>query len=83
MIEPALRDRIMAAYVGRLLHTATGNGRIARRITDVTSLERGAEVRVIYQEAVTPPAEERPWRSIRQPMPFDEGWVLTIEKFEE
>jgi hypothetical protein len=41
---PTLRDRLAAAYVGRLMHTATGNGRIARRVTDVTSLERGAEV---------------------------------------
>jgi 2-polyprenyl-6-methoxyphenol hydroxylase-like FAD-dependent oxidoreductase len=41
---PTLRDRVTAAYVGRLLYTATGNGRIARRVTDVTALERGAEV---------------------------------------
>ncbi|WP_093907810.1 NAD(P)/FAD-dependent oxidoreductase [Streptomyces sp. cf386] len=41
---PTLRERLVAAYVGRLMHTATGNGRIARRVTDVTSLERGAEV---------------------------------------
>ncbi|MFF8968425.1 NAD(P)/FAD-dependent oxidoreductase [Streptomyces sp. NPDC014995] len=41
---PTLRDRLVAAYVDRLMHTATGNGRIARRVTDVTSLERGAEV---------------------------------------
>ncbi|MFJ8943606.1 FAD-dependent oxidoreductase [Streptomyces sp. NPDC102395] len=41
---PALRDRLVAAYVNRLMHTATGNGRIARRVTDVTSLERGAAV---------------------------------------
>ncbi|MFJ3302104.1 FAD-dependent oxidoreductase [Streptomyces sp. NPDC086549] len=41
---PTLRERMTAAYVGRLLYTATGNGRIARRVTDVTSLERGAEV---------------------------------------
>ncbi|MGW3118631.1 FAD-dependent oxidoreductase [Streptomyces sp. NPDC001107] len=41
---PTLRDRLVAAYVGRLLYTATGNGRIAARVTDVTSLERGAEV---------------------------------------
>ncbi|MET9832984.1 FAD-dependent oxidoreductase [Streptomyces sp. NPDC006385] len=39
---PTLRDRMVAAYVDRLMHTATGNGRIARRVTDVTSLERGA-----------------------------------------
>ncbi|MFJ7073031.1 NAD(P)/FAD-dependent oxidoreductase [Streptomyces sp. NPDC098781] len=41
---PALRERLVAAYVARLMHTATGNGRIARRVTDVTSLERRAEV---------------------------------------
>lgn len=41
---PSLRERLVAAYVDRLMHTATGNGRIARRVTDVTSLERTAEV---------------------------------------
>lgn len=41
---PTLRDRLVAAYVGRLMLTATGNGRIARRVTDVTSLERGPGV---------------------------------------
>lgn len=41
---PTLRDRLVAGYVDRLMHTATGNGRIARRVTDVTSLERRAEV---------------------------------------
>lgn len=41
---PSARDRWLAAYVGRLMYTATGNGRIARRVTDVTSLERGAGV---------------------------------------
>ncbi|WP_416984478.1 NAD(P)/FAD-dependent oxidoreductase [Streptomyces sp. T028] len=41
---PTVRDRVLSAYVGRLMLTATGNGRIARRVTDVTSLERGAEV---------------------------------------
>ncbi|GAA2897890.1 FAD-dependent oxidoreductase [Streptomyces mexicanus] len=40
---PTLRERVTAAYVGRLMYTATGNGRIARRVTDVTSLERGAQ----------------------------------------
>ncbi|WP_330457658.1 FAD-dependent oxidoreductase [Streptomyces sp. NBC_00820] len=40
---PTLRDRVLSAYVDRLLYTATGNGRIARRMTDVTSLQRGAE----------------------------------------
>nr|WP_240634491.1 MULTISPECIES: FAD-dependent monooxygenase [Streptomyces] len=41
---PTLRDRVLAAYVDRLLYTATGNGRVARRFTDVSSLERGAHV---------------------------------------
>ncbi|MHA5051331.1 FAD-dependent oxidoreductase [Streptomyces sp. SD15] len=41
---PTLRDRILAGYVDRLLYTATGNGRIARRFTDVSSLQRGAHV---------------------------------------
>ncbi|WP_329409500.1 pyridine nucleotide-disulfide oxidoreductase [Streptomyces sp. NBC_00704] len=41
---PTLRDRVLAAYVGRLMLTATGSGRIARRVTDVTSLERGPQV---------------------------------------
>ncbi|MER7179294.1 FAD-dependent monooxygenase [Streptomyces hyaluromycini] len=41
---PTTRDRVVAAYVNRLMYTATGNGHIARRVTDVTSLERRAEV---------------------------------------
>ncbi|MFJ4470928.1 FAD-dependent oxidoreductase [Streptomyces sp. NPDC089424] len=41
---PTLRDRLVASYVDRLMYTATGNGRIARRVTDVTSLERRSEV---------------------------------------
>ncbi|WP_141204801.1 FAD-dependent oxidoreductase [Streptomyces griseorubiginosus] len=41
---PTRRDRLVSAYVDRLMRTATGNGRIARRVTDVTSLERRAEV---------------------------------------
>ncbi|MFJ6660272.1 FAD-dependent oxidoreductase [Streptomyces sp. NPDC091377] len=40
---PGRRDRLLAAYVGRLMYTATGNGRVARRVTDVMSLERRAE----------------------------------------
>ncbi len=41
---PTLRDRAAAAYVNRLLRTATGNGWVARRVTDATSLERTAAV---------------------------------------
>jgi 2-polyprenyl-6-methoxyphenol hydroxylase-like FAD-dependent oxidoreductase len=55
---PSLRERLVSAYVGRLLLTATGNGRIARRVTDVTSLERGGEVllspRVLLAAVVGP-----------------------------
>jgi hypothetical protein len=49
---------------------------------DFPDADRGAEVRVTYRESVTPSASERPWRSMREPMPFGEEWVLTIEKFE-
>ncbi|WP_314221609.1 FAD-dependent oxidoreductase [Streptomyces zaehneri] len=41
---PTRRDRLVAAYVDRLIFTATGNGRVARTVTDVMSLERRAEV---------------------------------------
>ncbi|MDL5201406.1 FAD-dependent oxidoreductase [Streptomyces sp. ALI-76-A] len=41
---PTRRDRLAAAYVDRLTHTATGNGRVARTVTDVMSLEREARV---------------------------------------
>ena len=42
--------------------------------------ERGAEIRITYQEAPVPPAEQRPWTTWREPPPFGETWVLTIEK---
>ncbi|MEU6816928.1 FAD-dependent monooxygenase [Streptomyces sp. NPDC046860] len=55
---PTVRERMVAAYVGRLLLTATGNGRVARRVTDVTSLEAGAEAllapRMLLAAAVGP-----------------------------
>ena len=49
---------------------------------ELADADRGAEVRVIYQEAVIPSAEKRPWKSFHQPTPFDDGWVLNIEKLE-
>jgi hypothetical protein len=49
---------------------------------DFPEADRGAEVKVIYQEAMIPHAEQRPWNSFRQGSAFDEGWVLTIEKLE-
>ena len=49
---------------------------------DFPEADRGAEVKVIYQEAVIPAAEVRPWKSFREATAFDEGWVLTIEQLE-
>ncbi|WP_307163138.1 pyridine nucleotide-disulfide oxidoreductase [Streptomyces rishiriensis] len=57
---PTFRDRLVAAYVGRLMLTATGNGRIARRVTDVTSLERGPEV--LLAPSVLLAAALGPWK---------------------
>jgi hypothetical protein len=48
---------------------------------ELADAERGAEVRMIYREATTPAAELYPWSSFRTPAKFDDGWVLTIEKF--
>ncbi|MDH6541446.1 FAD-dependent monooxygenase [Streptomyces sp. SPB4] len=39
---PTRAERVAAAYVRRLLHTSTGNGRVARAVTDVMTLERPA-----------------------------------------
>jgi|SRR6188768_4393379 len=56
---------------------------IARQMRpDLPDAERGAEIQVVYTEAIIPLAEQRPWPSIRQPVGFkDDGMVLTIEKF--
>jgi hypothetical protein len=50
--------------------------------SDMRDADRGAEVRLIYHNAINAPAEVRPWRSIRDPAPYDESWVLTIEVLE-
>jgi hypothetical protein len=47
---------------------------------DFPEADRGAEVRITYQEAPVPPAEKRPWITWREPPPFGEAWTLTIEK---
>ncbi|MFY1676757.1 FAD-dependent oxidoreductase [Streptomyces sp. WMMC905] len=60
---PSRRERITAAYVDRLVRTATGNGRVARRLTDVMSLERRAEVLVspgVLSAAVVGPLRPAP-----------------------
>ncbi|WP_448320940.1 NAD(P)/FAD-dependent oxidoreductase [Streptomyces sp. CO7] len=38
---PTLTERLAARYIDRLIHTATGSGRVARRVTDVMTLEAG------------------------------------------
>lgn len=37
---PSLRERLLARYVGRVMYTATGTGRVARAVNDVMTLER-------------------------------------------
>jgi hypothetical protein len=49
---------------------------------DLASADQGAEVRIIVAQAEIPPASERPWKSFREPRPFDDRWVLTIEQLE-
>lgn len=49
---------------------------------DLPNADQGAEVRLIVAEATVPPASERPWPSFREPLPFDDRWVLTIEQLE-
>jgi len=49
---------------------------------ELPDADRGAEVRVVYQDSAIPPAADKPWHSLNQREPFDEGWVLTIEKFD-
>ncbi|HEX5105371.1 MAG TPA: hypothetical protein VFV87_16245 [Pirellulaceae bacterium] len=48
---------------------------------DFPNAERGAEVRITYQEAPVPPAEKQPWTTWREPPPYGDTWFLTIEKF--
>ncbi|MGW3627613.1 FAD-dependent monooxygenase [Streptomyces sp. NPDC000880] len=43
---PDLLAKGMAAFVDRLILTSTGNGRVARRVTDVMTLQRGSHVLV-------------------------------------
>jgi hypothetical protein len=49
---------------------------------DLPDAERGAVVRVIYQEGPIRPAELRPWRSINEPPSFESEGVLITESFE-
>ena len=49
---------------------------------EMPDADHGAEVRLIYREALIPPADQKPWPSMRQAAEFDEGWILTSEKLE-
>ena len=49
---------------------------------DLPDADRGAEVRVIYEEAPIPLAENKPWPTMRKPTPFKVSSVLTIEKLD-
>lgn len=49
---------------------------------DFPNADQGAEVRILYHEAAIPDPAERPWKSFKEPLPYDEGWILTIEKLE-
>jgi hypothetical protein len=47
---------------------------------ELANAERGATVKITYQEAPVPPAEVHPWKTWREPPSFSESWTLTIEK---
>jgi hypothetical protein len=49
---------------------------------DFPNADRGAVVKLVYEQAQTPSAKLRPWPGMRQPAKFDEQWVLTIEHLE-
>jgi len=49
---------------------------------DFPDAERGVEIRMQYMDSIIPPASEKPWPSMREKAKFEDGWVLTIEKFE-
>ncbi|MCX4825160.1 FAD-dependent monooxygenase [Streptomyces sp. NBC_01142] len=43
---PTLQEKLQAGYVNRLIYTSTGNGRVARTVTDVITLQKGSHVLV-------------------------------------
>jgi hypothetical protein len=47
---------------------------------DLADAERGATIRIIYQEGEVAPAEIKPWRSIRQPAEYQGELLLTSEE---
>ncbi|MFI5617881.1 pyridine nucleotide-disulfide oxidoreductase [Streptomyces sp. NPDC051567] len=70
--EPSRVERAMAGFVGRLILTSTGNGHVARRVTDVMTLQRRPESLVtpsIIAAAVAGPLR-RPLQG--PPLTFDE-----------
>ncbi|MFE7072646.1 FAD-dependent oxidoreductase [Streptomyces sp. NPDC057620] len=75
---PTLRERLAARYVARLMLTATGNGRVARAVTDVTSLQRGIPVLLrpsiliatargpLKRQLTEPPLTTAEWRAVAE-----------------
>jgi len=54
--------------------------RVARELRpELTDAERGATIRIIYREGVIAPAEQKPWRSMREPPEFQGEVVLLRE----
>jgi hypothetical protein len=47
---------------------------------ELADADRGATVKITYQEATVPPAQLRPWQTWREPPPFEGSWTLTIER---
>ena len=46
---------------------------------DFPNADKGAEVRLIAEEARVPPASDRPWKTWRELPHFDDGVVLSLE----
>jgi hypothetical protein len=47
---------------------------------DLKHADRGATVKITYEEATVPPAAQKPWTTWREPPPYANSWTLTIER---
>lgn len=47
---------------------------------DLASAERGATIRIIFQEGAIAPAEQKPWRSMTEPPEFQGESVLITDR---
>ena len=76
---PLPREQMLAS-ADALLKRKDVDGAI--RLYELAEADRGAEVKLLYEESEIPPASERPWRSFLEETPRGEKWVLTIERLE-